>query len=67
MIPIQLALAAVKTSAEVVARLHNNMKKRDIHNVGALSFSVVRSDAAPVWNTEHSTSVLDHNHTLPMM
>ena len=62
MIPTQLALVAVKTSAEVVARFRYSAKKRDVLNAGAPSISAVRSVAASVWNIEHSTSVLDHNH-----
>lgn len=68
MIPTQLALAAVKISAEAVARFQYSVKKRDAVNVDAHSFSAVRSVAAPVWNTEQSMNVLDLNlscHTLP--
>jgi hypothetical protein len=61
-IPTQLARAAVKTSAEAVARFQYSVKKRDVVNVDAHSFSAVRSVVAPVWNTEHSMNVLDHNH-----
>lgn len=61
MIQTQLALAAVKTFAEVVARFQCSVKKRDVLNVGALSSFAVRSVAVPALNTEHSMSVLDHN------
>lgn len=47
MIPTQLALAAVKTFAEVVARFRYSAKKRDVLNADVPSFSAVRSVAAP--------------------
>ena len=62
MIPTQLALAAVKISAEDVARLQYSARKRGALNVDALSISAVKSVAAPAWNREHSMSVLDHYH-----
>lgn len=62
MIPTQLAPAAVKISAEDVARLQYHTKKRGVLNVDALSISAVKSVAVSAWNAEHSMSVLDHNH-----